>query len=146
MTSDIKIITPETDLEIDIYYQIRFEELRKPWNQPLGSEKDQIESQCIHRMILIDDNFIGVARLQYNENKQGQIRYMAIKKEYQRQGFGRMLILDLEKIAKENGMHEIILQSRERAVKFYENLNYKIEKKTHLLFGDIQHFLMRKYL
>ena len=28
----------------------------------------------------------------------------------------------------------------------YENLDYKVEKKTHLLFDDIQHFLMRKYL
>ena len=71
---------------------------------------------------------------------------MAIIKKYQRQGFGRKLILDLEKIAKENGASEMILQSRETAIQFYKALDYEIEKKTHLLFDDIQHFLMRKYL
>ena len=146
MPYNIKIITPKTKLEIKIYYQIRFEELRKPWNQPIGSEKDSIENECIHRMLKMDDDFIGVARLQYNGKYQAQIRYMAVKKEYQGHGFGRMLIADLEKIAKDDGINEIILQSREIAIKFYENLNYKIEKKTHLLFNDIQHFLMRKYL
>ena len=43
-------------------------------------------------------------------------------------------------------MVEIILQSREIAINFYKKLDYKVEKKTHLLFDDIQHFLMKKYL
>tara|TARA_Y100000996_G_C22127914_1_gene480918 strand:- start:34 stop:474 length:441 start_codon:yes stop_codon:yes gene_type:complete len=146
MTSNIDIITPANKSEFKIYYQIRFEELRKPWDQSIGSEKDSIEDQCIHRMIKLDSHCIGVGRLQYNENHQAQIRYMAIKKEYQRKGFGEILIVDLENIAKKDGMIEIILQSREVAVNFYKKLDYKVEKKTHLLFGDIQHFLMKKYL
>ena len=40
MINDINIITPNDKLEIEIYYQIRFEELRRPWGQPIGSEKD----------------------------------------------------------------------------------------------------------
>ena len=40
-----------------------------------------------------------------------------------------------------NGVKEITLQSREVAIQFYKSLGYKIEKKTHLLFGNIQHFL-----
>ena len=146
MFYDVQIITPKTKLEIQIYYKIRFEELRKPWGQPLGSEKDSLEHKCIHRMIKIDNNFVGVARLQYNDEHQAQIRYMAIKKEYQKQGFGKILILNLEKIARRDGMREIILQSREKAVKFYRSLNYTVEKKTHVLFNDIQHFLMKKIL
>jgi len=143
---NIKIITPKTKLEVDAYYQIRFKELREPWGQPFGSEKDTIEDECIHRMIKIDNDFVGVARLQYNKTIQGQIRYMAIKRQYQRQGLGKILISDLEEIAKDNGVKEIILQSREVAIKFYQSLDYKVIKKTHLLFDDIQHFLMRKYL
>ena len=141
-----KIITPVSKIEIKKYYQIRFEELRKAWKQPYGSERDSIEDQCVHRMIKMGDNYIGVSRLQYNTESQAQIRYMAIKKQYQKKGFGKMLILDMESIAKENGISEIILQSRESAVQFYLNLNYKIIEKTYLLFDEIQHFLMRKYL
>ena len=142
----IKIITPSSDTEIASYYQIRFDELRKPWNQLPGSEKDTMEDECVHRMAVFKDEYIGVARLQYNQDSQAQIRYMAVKKEYQMQGVGKILILDLENIAKNNDVSEIILQSRESAVDFYLKLNYEIIKKTHLLFDDIQHFLMRKYL
>ena len=142
----IKIITPCSDTEITNYYQIRFDELRKPWNQLPGSEKDTMEDECVHRMAVFKDEYIGVARLQYNQDSQAQIRYMAVKKEYQMQGVGKILILDLENIAKNNDVSEIILQSRQSAVDFYLKLNYEIIKKTHLLFDDIQHFLMRKYL
>ena len=144
--SNFKIITPTTESDIQAYYNIRFSELREPWSQPIGSEKDSIENECIHRMIISKSAFIGVARLQYNDNFQAQIRYMAVRREYQSQGFGKLLIYDLEKIAKKDGIKEIILQSRETAVNFYKNLDYKLEKKTYLLFNDIQHFLMRKYL
>ena len=146
MSDNINIITPATEFEISKYYEIRFLELRKPWEQPLGSEKDSIEDKCVHRMMMYNDNYIGVGRLQDNGKEQAQIRYMAIKNEYQNQGFGKLLIFDLEKIAKERGAKEIILQSREMAVKFYQKSGYIIEKKTYLLFNDIQHFLMKKIL
>ena len=71
---------------------------------------------------------------------------MAVKKEYQNQGFGKLLVDDLESIARLNGSSEMILQSRENAVNFYTNLNYKVIQRSHILFGEIQHFLMRKYL
>ena len=141
-----EIITPISKIEINQYYQIRFEELRDPWAQPLGSEKDSIEDECIHRLLMVESSYVGVARLQYNNKFQAQIRYMAVRKKYQMQGFGKMLVVDLENIAKQNGANEIILQSREIALPFYLSLNYKVVEKTYLLFNDIQHFLMRKYL
>ena len=146
MGTTIEIINPKSESEIENYFKIRFKELRKPWGKPLGSEKDSIEDECIHRMLVRGDEYIGVARLQYNNESQAQIKYMAVKQEYQKQGFGKMLILDIEEIAKNDGIKEIILQSREVAIQFYKSLGYRIEKKTHLLFGNIQHFLMRKYL
>ena len=38
----------------------------------------------------------------------------------------------------------ITLNARENALKFYKKLNYKIIKKTNLLFGKIQHYEMMK--
>ena len=52
----------------------------------------------------------------------------------------------LEKIALEQGVRWIILQARGNAVQFYKNNGYEIVQKTHLLFGEIQHWLMRKEL
>jgi len=140
------IITPKSKSEIDQYYSIRFKELREPWGQPRGTEKDSTDSTSIHRMVLFNKQGVAVGRLQYNSKFQAQIRYMAVKKEYQSQGFGALLINDLENIARLNGSNEIVLQSRDNAVSFYINLNYQIVQKSHILFGEIQHFLMRKYL
>ena len=53
MLSDFKIITPKTESEIQAYYDIRFSELREPWGQPIGSEKDSMENQCIHRLLIL---------------------------------------------------------------------------------------------
>ena len=97
-------------------------------------------------MIKLEDDYVGVARLQYNTKSQAQIRYMAIKQGHKMKGLGKILVMDLENIAKENGMNEMILQSRELALPFYLSLDYEMIKKTHLLFNEIQHFLMRKYL
>ena len=53
---------------------------------------------------------------------------------------------DLESISKDNKRNIIVLEARENAVKFYESLDYKVIQKTHLLFGKIQHYKMKKVL
>jgi hypothetical protein len=50
----------------------------------------------------------------------------------------------MEEIAVETGRTELILHAREIALPFYKNLGYTITEKSHLLFGEIQHYLMRK--
>lgn len=38
------------------------------------------------------------------------------------------------------------LQTREKAISFYERNGYSLKEKTHLLFGSIQHYKMEKRL
>jgi predicted GNAT family N-acyltransferase len=52
----------------------------------------------------------------------------------------------LEKVAMEKGWQEIILEARENAVPFYESIGYSIIEKSYLLFGEIQHYRMKKAL
>ncbi|MCR4448093.1 GNAT family N-acetyltransferase, partial [Aeromonas veronii] len=35
-----RVVTPQTVAELDAYYQLRWELLRKPFNLPVGSERD----------------------------------------------------------------------------------------------------------
>ena len=46
---------PNTATEFAQYYQLRWQILRKPWQQALGSEQDEHERHAIHRMI-VDEN------------------------------------------------------------------------------------------
>ena len=144
----MKIIEPSTSKEFKKYYNLRYEVLRKPWGQPMGSERDKREEISIHRMI-VDENsgdVLAVGRLQFNSIHEAQIRYMAVADKFQGKGLGSQIISALEDVARGKGIQRIILSARENALQFYKNNGYEIVKKTHLLFGEIQHWLMGKEL
>ncbi len=142
-----QVSSPENKLQFDKYYFFRWQNLRKPLNKKLGSERDDIESTSIHRMIINDKNIIfAVGRLHFNSNTEAQVRYFAIDKAKRRLGIGSFLMNDLESISKDNKRNTIVLEARENAIKFYESLDYKVIQKTHLLFGKIQHYKMKKVL
>ncbi|MBC8213945.1 MAG: GNAT family N-acetyltransferase [Candidatus Marinimicrobia bacterium] len=141
----MKIITPKTKIEFEEYYNLRWRILRKPWNQPRGSEIDDNESVCLHRMIVDDSGkVIAVGRLHFVEDSIAQIRWMAVDEKFQKNGYGSKLLKELEKLAKENGAKNIILQAREIALDFYYRHGYTINEKTHLLFDSIQHYKLQK--
>ena len=142
----MKIIEPKFPAEFEKYYALRYEVLRKPWGQPKGSERDNGDEKSLHRMIIDESNgkVIAVGRLQFNTDEEAQIRYMAVSDEYQRKGYGNIIIKALEGIAKEKGCRNIILQARENALKFYSKNGYEIIEKSYLLFDEIQHWLMGK--
>ena len=144
----MEIIEPNTATEFKIYYNLRYEVLRKPWFQPKGSERDDGDETSLHRMIIDEPNrkAVAVGRLQFNTIEEAQIRYMAVSDDYQGKGYGRTMVNALDNIALEKGSRKIILQSRENAVKFYEKNGYKIIEKSYLLFDEIQHWLMEKEL
>ena len=144
----MKIIEPNTSDEFKIYYNLRYEVLRKPWFQPKGSERDDDDATSLHRMIIDEPNgkAVAVGRLQFNTIEEAQIRYMAVSDDYQGMGYGSKMVNVLDDIAREKGSRKIILQSRGNAVKFYEKNGYKIIEKSYLLFDEIQHWLMEKEL
>ena len=144
----MKIIEPKSSEEFEHYYNLRYEMLRKPWGQPLGSERDGREETSIHRMIIgkESEEVLAVGRLQYNSTDEAQIRYMAVVEKYQGQGLGSLILSALEDVALEKGTKRMILQARDNAIQFYKNNGYEIVEKTHLLFGAIQHWMMQKIL
>lgn len=142
----IEVRAPHTEKEWEAYYDLRFEELRKPWNQPRGSEKTDDEESSFHFAAFENDELLGVCRLQRNTLEQGQVRFMAVSQKAQGKGIGKLIMNDVEAFARKIGMKEIVLQAREIAVPFYTSLEYENVEKTHLLFNDIQHYKMRKSL
>ena len=55
-------------------------------------------------------------------------------------------MLHLEKISIRTKHQNMVLNARENSVPFYESLGYVVYKKTNLLFGQIQHYKMKKAL
>jgi predicted GNAT family N-acyltransferase len=143
----MKIIEPKTEKEIKQYYNLRYEILRKPWNQPHQSTKDEWEDESIH-VLMLDDNEEAVAcgRLQLNSKEEGQIRSMAVTPDMQGKGMGKQIIKWIEDKAHELQLKHILLDARENAVKFYESCGYKVIGDSYLLFGIIKHYKMEKHL
>lgn len=141
----VKIAT--TNQQFNSILKLRYEVLRKPWSQTIESATDQLEEKSINAFIQNNKGvFIACGRLQENENKIGQIRFMAVDQNYQGKGLGKLIITSLEEKAKELKLNKIQLQARENAVSFYKNNGYVMIEKTFLLWDQIQHFLMGKQI
>jgi len=142
-----EIRTPQTQREFDDYFDLRWRILRAPWNQPRGSEKDELENKSFHIMVCDKNNIIaGIGRLHFNTKLKAQIRYMAVAPGHEGKGAGKLVVATLEQHARKKGAEIIMLHAREQTVEFYKKINYKIIEKSYLLFGSIQHYLMQKQI
>ena len=141
-----KIINPESDVQLQNYYKLRWILLRRPLGGKRGTEIDDLESSSIHRAIVNDmDLMIGVGRMHF-VNQAAQLRYMGIKKAYWRKGLGSRLITEFESIAIKNNINIIFLNSRANAIDFYKNNGYTLKKQVKPSFGSICHYRMEKIL
>lgn len=147
MTKSLKIISPITDSDFKKYFEFRWQMLRAPWQQPPGSEQDELENESFHVMAVDENNsVVGVGRIHFISGSDAQIRYMAVVENKQKQGLGLQLLHALEQYAMNKNMQHIHLHARETAVGFYQKQSYQLIEKSHLLFNTIQHYKLLKTL
>lgn len=147
MSTTFDLIEPTTDSEFAGYYDLRWRELRAPWNQPRGSERDNLESVARHvAAIDTSGSVIGVGRLHFNDALNAQIRYMATAASHCGHGVGSAIIHRLETIAAGDGARLILINARINAVPFYAKNGYEIIGDGDLLFDTIAHKRMHKLL
>jgi len=120
--------------------------LRKPWQQPRGSEKDELEENAAHQAAILNNKIIAVGRIHFTEQNEAQIRYMAVDREHQSKGTGKLILDALEQSARDRNISKIFLHARDNAVVFYQSNQYQITEPSHILYGKIQHYRMEKAL
>jgi ribosomal protein S18 acetylase RimI-like enzyme len=140
----MEIRSPKTTSEWEEYYDLRYRILREPWKQPRGSERNEGDETGMHFGLYDSNQLLGILRLDSMEIGISQIRFMAVETSNQGKGIGENLMLFAEEISKNRGDKKIILHAREIALGFYEKMGYQLIEKSHLLFGEIQHYLMEK--
>lgn len=135
----------KTKTELEAIIALRYTILRQPWNQSAETASDHLEESSCNAFITNEHGaVIACGRLQENEHKTGQIRYMAVASSYQGKGLGKLVLQFLEEKATELQLRKIELQARENAIEFYKAKGYVIKEKSFLLWGIIQHYLMEK--
>lgn len=76
-------------------------------------------------VVLIDGHKpVAGCRLQYPEEGIGKIGRVCVIRERQRTGIGHILIAEAEKWIAEKEIHHIVINSQDRAEKFYERCGY----------------------
>jgi GNAT superfamily N-acetyltransferase len=140
----MEIRSPQTEREWEDYFDLRYRILRKPLNQPKGSERNEGDASGIH-IALYDNGIVkAIARLDQQDAEVFQVRFVAVEKAEQGAGYGRKIMEATEQKAKELKGQKIILHARDYAVDFYLKLNYKLIEPSYKLFDVLQHFLMEK--
>lgn len=145
-SSDLIVHSPLTPEDLGLYYALRYAVLREPWGQPRGSEQDDQEDTAIHAFIKQNNRVLACGRIQFVDAHTAQVRYMAVAADQQGKGLGKKVLNYLERQSQAAGRLRVLLHAREGAVKFYESAGYKVVKKSHLLWGQVQHWEMEKDL
>lgn len=140
------LCVPVTEQELAVYYQFRWEMLRKPFNQPLGSERDAYDAFAHHQMIVDEKGTpVAIGRLYINADNEASIRFMAVNPDVRSKGLGTLVAMTLESVARQEGVKRIVCSAREEAVPFFSKLGYvdqgEIDPPNS---SPVRHFLMIK--
>lgn len=100
-------------------------------HEPFGVERDDAwfdaDPASTHAMALADGEVVGYARLIADpDGGPGQIRQVAVRPDFERQGMGNALMRALLAEARAAGMAEVWLNARVTAVPFYEKLGFTV--------------------
>lgn len=137
---------PESAENLDAYYQFRWEMLRKPLHQPLGSERDAYDALAHHQTIVDEQGqLVAVGRLSINADNEASIRFLAVHPGVRRKGLGTLMAMALESVARQEGVKRVVCSAREDAVDFFAKLGFINQGEiTTPLTTPVRHFLMIK--
>ncbi len=140
-------VSPQSSADWENYYDLRWRVLRAPWQQPLGSEKDNCESSSEHLMILgRNAEALAVGRLHYNSPAEAQIRFMAVDPSAQGRGLGSSILREFERRVRATGATSIVLNARDEAQRFYRKHGFVVVGPAPTIFEAVKHVRMRKEL
>ena len=135
--------------ELAEVYELRWRILREPWQQPRGSEKDELDGDervSWNVAAIQDGKLVGTGRLHRCSDCEGQIRFLCVDEEHRNKGTGTTMLRYLHTKATELGMASIVANVREQAKGFYLKHGYTVTGQAHTLFGEIPHVRMAKDL
>jgi GNAT superfamily N-acetyltransferase len=133
-------------------YLVRQPVLR--FGKPIEScffDGDDLET-TVHFGLYYNQHLAGVISIfenkskHFNEDRQMQIRGMAVLEEHQKKGLGNFLINRAEEYAKSRNVPLLWFNARESAVGFYEKLRYETIGSAFEIKNIGIHYVMFKHL
>ncbi|KAI1299656.1 putative acetyltransferase [Halotydeus destructor] len=140
-----QIRCPAGERDWQQYYDLRYQVLFQPYgcdyNEKWLKQADRWDT--VHLGLFDDNNqLIGVGMLN-PEKLVARVRFVGIQADYQRQGFGKVLMEQLEKEAIKRHFDKVVLDAKEDAVDFYRKIGYRVIGPSSSLNG-LKRWLMEK--
>ncbi len=104
------------------------------------------KKQKIILVALIEDEMIGFGMIDLPYGGVSFLRWLGVKKEFQKKGAGKQIVLEWEKLARNFGCHKIELATHITTVGFYQKLGFKKEGLRKLSYFGIDQILMGKVI
>ncbi len=141
-TIEIEFGTPAFDETL----QLRDDILRKPLKLKFEVADIEQEYKQIHLACYTEGmNLRGCLVLHPQEKGTVKMRQVAVAEDSQGLGVGTFLVEQSEHLSKAHGFTKMVLNARDTAIPFYQNLGYKKVGKEFTEVG-IPHFKMQKNL
>ena len=152
----VEVAPPSTEAELDEYYRLRYDRLRKPHGLERGSERDNpAEAGSTHLIAKADGRVVGAAcwavgirKAESSGAREIYVRFrqVAVDSEFDGRGIGIVLTKHIERAALALGAREIVGNVRDDRVPYFERLGYVVRGKGETLFGTVAHTSMTKTL
>lgn len=137
-----------TDTTSDIYkdaLMIRHDVFVTEQGVSVADEIDELEDQTIHVVLYKEGEPIATARIHDLGAGTYKVQRVAVQAEVRKQGYGAILMTEVEKKVTELGGRKITLGAQNTAIPFYERIAYTIEGAEFMDAG-IPHHTMTKLI
>lgn len=119
---------PQTETELERYYQFRWEMLRKLFHQPRGSDRDAWDTMAHHQMVVDEEgDIVAIGRLYISPDDEASIHFMAVHPSVQGKGLGTLIAMALESVARQGGVKPVTCSARKDTVEFFARLGFSNE-------------------
>lgn len=139
---EVKIVTNQEQLE-DAYF-VRKVVFVEEQHVPIEEEIDDLEQEATHFVLYDQQEPIGAGRFR-SVDGYGKVERICVMKDKRKSGTGKMLMLEIEQFAKNEGFTKLKLNAQTQAIPFYSRLGYEVVSEEFLDAG-IPHKTMVKQI
>ncbi|CAM4248175.1 GNAT family N-acetyltransferase [Paenibacillus xylanexedens] len=147
MAAEISYVSTEEQLEqaLGIRHHVFVIEQQVPAEIEID-QYDVISPDVHHVLLSTDGQAVATGRLIYYSKDTAKMQRIAVLESHRSFGYGRVLLLAMEELARELGLSYSVLDAQCQAQKFYEKLGYEVISEEPFYDADILHVRMKKSL
>ncbi|MEK4275324.1 GNAT family N-acetyltransferase [Paenibacillus sp. FSL R7-0026] len=147
MAAEISYVSTEEQLEqaLGIRHHVFVIEQQVPAEIEID-QYDVISPDVHHVLLSTDGQAVATGRLIYYSKDTAKMQRIAVLESHRSFGYGRVLLLAMEELARELGLTYSVLDAQCQAQKFYEKLGYEVISEEPFYDADILHVRMKKGL